>query len=72
MSGVALFPQGESIQLAIADSRTDRLIGDLGICVAKDGESAEVGFTLASAAQRIGFGTEAVKAAVRLILSMRP
>ena len=66
MSGVALFPQGAWIQLAIAESHTNRLIGDLGICVAKDGTSAEVGFTLASAAQGMGFGTDAVKAAIRL------
>ena len=66
MSGVALFPQGEWIQLAIADRRTNTLIGDLGICVAKDGTSAEVGFTLASAAQGKGLGTDAVKAAIRL------
>ena len=72
MSGVALFPQGEWIQLAIAESHTDRLIGDLGICVAKDGTSAEVGFTLASAAQGVGFGTEAVTAAIRLIFEHAP
>ena len=72
MSGVALFPQGEWVQLGIADCRTDRLIGDLGICVARDGQSAEIGFTLASAAQGMGFGTEAVKAAIRLIFEHAP
>jgi RimJ/RimL family protein N-acetyltransferase len=66
MSGVALFPQGQWVQLAIADGRSDGLIGDLGICVATDGQSAEAGFTLASAAQGLGFGTDAVKAAIRL------
>jgi RimJ/RimL family protein N-acetyltransferase len=72
MSGVALFPQGEWVQLGVADRRTDRLIGDLGICVARDGQSAEIGFTLASAAQGVGFGTEAVKAAIRLIFEHAP
>ena len=72
MSGVALFPHGEWIQLAIADCRTDGLIGDLGICVARDGQSAEIGFTLASAAQGVGFGAEAVKAAIRLIFEHAP
>ena len=72
MSGVALFPQGEWIQLGIADGRTDRLIGDLGICVSKDGQSAEVGFTLAAAAQGMGFGTDAVKAAIRLTFDRAP
>jgi hypothetical protein len=50
ISAVALFPRGQWIQLGIADCRTNSLIGDLGICVAKNGKSAEVGFTLASAA----------------------
>lgn len=72
MSGVALFPHGQWIQLGIADCRTDRLIGDLGVCVAKDGTSAEIGFTLASAAQGMGFGTEAVKAAIRLTFDRAP
>ena len=66
MSSVALFPQGQWIQLGIADRRSNRLIGDLGICVASDRESAEIGFTLASAAQGQGFGTDAVKAAIQL------
>ena len=72
MSGVALFPQGEWIQLGIADGRTDTLIGDLGICVSTDGQSAEVGFTLAAAAQGMGFGTDAVKAAIRLTFDRAP
>jgi [ribosomal protein S5]-alanine N-acetyltransferase len=72
MSGVALFPQGQWIQLGIADRSTNRLIGDLGICVSKDGSSAEVGFTLAAAAQGLGFGSDAVKAAIRLTFDHAP
>lgn len=72
MSGIALFPQGQWIQLAIAAWPTNRLIGDLGICVARDGESAEVGFTLAAAAQGMGLGTDAVKAAIRLTFDHAP
>ena len=72
MSDVALFPQGQWIQLGIAACRTNQLIGDLGICVTKDGTSAEVGFTLASAAQGMGFGTDAVKAAIRLTFDHAP
>ncbi len=73
MSGIALFPQGQWIQLAIAacDCRTTAH-RRLGICVAKDGTSAEVGFTLASAAQGMGFGTDAVKAAIRLTFDHAP
>ena len=66
MSHVALFPRGQWVQLAIADRRTNELIGDLGICVAADGVSAELGITLASAAQGTGFATDALQAAIHL------
>ena len=67
MSGVALFAPGEWVQLGIADSRTDALIGDVGIRVAADGRTAEIGFTLGVAAQGVGFGTEAVREAIALV-----
>jgi RimJ/RimL family protein N-acetyltransferase len=66
MSSLALFPHGGWIQLGIAERQTNALIGDLGICVANDDTSAEIGFTLASAAQGMGFGADAVKAAFHL------
>jgi aminoglycoside 6'-N-acetyltransferase len=66
MSHVALFPRGQWVQLAIADRRTNALIGDLGVCVAADGVSAEIGITLASAAQGMGFATDALQALIRL------
>jgi RimJ/RimL family protein N-acetyltransferase len=67
MSGVSLFPRGEWMQLGIADRGTNALIGDLGICITADGEKAEIGFTIAPAAQGQGLGSEAVGAAIGLV-----
>jgi RimJ/RimL family protein N-acetyltransferase len=60
----APFPvAGEWFQLGIADSDTGALIGDIGVCVRTDPElHAEIGFTLAAAAQGNGLATEAVRA----------
>lgn len=67
MAGVAIFPAGDWAQLAIADRATGALIGDVGVCVAADGGSAEIGFTLARASQGRGLAAEAVGAAIRLV-----
>ncbi len=66
MSHAVLFPRGHWVQLAIADRRSNELIGDLGICVAADGAAAEIGITLASAAQGMGFATDALQAVIDL------
>jgi [ribosomal protein S5]-alanine N-acetyltransferase len=59
---------GEWFQIAIADSTTGALIGDIGVCVAPDSSrAAEIGFSIAPAAQGHGLGTEAVKGAVALL-----
>lgn len=67
MSSAPLFRPGHWVQLAIADAHTDCLIGDLGLLLAPDGASAEVGFTLAPPWQGRGLGSEAVGHAVRLL-----
>ena len=52
---------GEWFQVAVADRSTDALIGDIGLCLRDDGtRTAEIGFTIAPAAQGKGLGTEAV------------
>lgn len=60
----AAFPVAEEwFQLGIADGETGVLIGDIGVCVRADPEPhAEIGFTLAAAAQGNGLATEAVRA----------
>ena len=67
MASAALFQPGEWFQIAIADRKTDTLIGDIGICVASDGDEAEIGFTLRAQSQGIGLGTEAVSEAIAFI-----
>ena len=72
MSRVPLFPRGQWVQLAIADRVTDVLIGDVGICVAADLETAEIGFTLSVPAQGRGLGAEAVRSAIDLVFDHAP
>jgi len=67
MSSIVLFPKGTWVQLAVADRATDGLIGDIGICVAPDGMSAELGFTVSPHFHGQGLGTEAVREAMSLL-----
>lgn len=69
MASTALFAPGAWFQVGIADERTDRLIGDIGWCVATDGASAEIGFSLCAQSQGQGLATEAVGAALRLLFA---
>jgi ribosomal-protein-alanine N-acetyltransferase len=69
MNTLPLFSPGEWVQLGIAELTTNRLIGDIGVFLAEDGQSAEVGFTLEPAAQGRGVGTAAVREAIQLLLS---
>jgi ribosomal-protein-alanine N-acetyltransferase len=68
MATIPLFQPGQWTQLAIADARSDALIGDLGIHVSADGREAEFGFSLARAAQGRGIATTAVRAAIAMVL----
>ena len=67
MSTAPLFPSGLWVQLALADRQTDSLIGDIGICLAADGRSAELGITLSPPSQGRGFATEALREAIALL-----
>ena len=67
MSHATIFPPGEWVQLGIADCHTNALIGDVGICVDADGQSAEIGFTVDLAAQGTGRGSEAVRETIALV-----
>lgn len=57
-------------QIAIADRRSDRLIGDIGVCVKSIGQVAEIGFTLARDAQGYGYGTEALEAVIGYLFTL--
>jgi RimJ/RimL family protein N-acetyltransferase len=67
MSSVVLFPRGTWVQLAVADRATDGLIGDIGVCVATNGMSAELGFTVSPAFHGQGLGTETAREAMSLL-----
>jgi hypothetical protein len=51
MEGTALFQPGRWVQLGIADPSTKVLLGDIGVRLSEDSQTAEVGFTLAPLAQ---------------------
>ena len=71
MATAAFAVPGEWFQIAVADRLTDRLVGDIGICLRDDvARTAEIGFSMASAAQRRGLGTEAVGAALALLFEL--
>ena len=67
MSDTVLFPIGSWVQLAIADREGNALLGDVGVCVAADGQAAELGFSLGPRSQGRGLGTEAVQEAIALV-----
>jgi glutamate racemase len=67
MRAVPLFPVGTWVQLGIADAETDRLVGDVGVSVSPDGETAEVGITVATTAQGSGRAADALRAGIQLV-----
>ncbi len=67
MESADLFVPGEWVQLGIAERASDGLIGDVGIRVAPDQATAEIGFTLRSGSRGAGLGAEAVAEAMGLV-----
>lgn len=60
--------RGAWFQVAVADSATDVLVGDIGLGLDATREGvAEIGFSMAPAAQGRGLGTEAVRGALALL-----
>ncbi len=70
MEAAPLFTPGQWVQLGIAESLSDRLIGDIGLHLAGDGASGEVGFTLAPSAQGRGIAGRAVREAVDVLFAL--
>jgi len=66
MGGAPLFTPGEWVQLGIAESESDQLIGDIGLFLSEDGFTGRVGFTLTPSAQGLGIATSAVREALRI------
>ena len=69
MADVPLFVRGEWTQIAIADAASDALAGDIGLFLAEDAHTAELGITLARGAQGRGLATEAVALALQLVFA---
>jgi len=67
MGGARLFEPGTWCQIGIAESGSDELIGDIGICLDAEGIEAEIGFTLRRPSQGRGLAGVAVGEAIRLI-----
>ncbi len=60
---------GDWVQIAVADSETDALLGDIGLHVSESGEEAELGITLAPEAQGRGLAAEATRALIAALES---
>lgn len=68
MSNAAFGKDGTWFQIGIAERSTDRLIGDLGVCLHRaEDRYAEIGFTLAAESQGQGLAAEAVREALALL-----
>ena len=67
MAVAPLFTPGQWVQVGIAERANPRLIGDIGLHVAGDARSAEIGFTLARPAQGRGLASEAVTLAIAML-----
>jgi RimJ/RimL family protein N-acetyltransferase len=66
MADVASLRPGDWIQLAIAETASDVLIGDIGLFLEAHGSVVELGFTLCREAQGKGHATRAAIAGVTL------
>jgi RimJ/RimL family protein N-acetyltransferase len=56
-------------QFAIADAASDALLGDLGVWMLRDGTEAEIGITVAPAAQGRAIGRSAMRAALAMLFA---
>jgi len=67
MSQAPLFANGEWVQLGIAEPKTDRLMGDIGLHLSEDGCGGEIGITLQPLVQGRGIATAAMREALQLL-----
>lgn len=72
MAEAPLLQPGVWCQLGLADAASDRLIGDIGICLAADSAAAEIGFSLRAASQGQGLAAEGVGALIALLWAHTP
>lgn len=72
MATCPMFAPGTWTQLGIAHAQTGQLIGDVGIHISDDAETAEFGFSLARGAQGRGLASAAVREAVQWVFEQTP
>jgi RimJ/RimL family protein N-acetyltransferase len=72
MEATPLFEPGQWVQLGIAESHRDSLVGDIGLRLSDDSQTGEVGFTLSPSAQGRGVASGAVQEAVQLLFTATP
>ena len=69
MTPISALRPGDWIQLAIADSESNILLGDVGVYLQADQSGAEIGFTLSKQAQGNGHASNAVCLSIALIFA---
>ena len=67
MNSAPLLQPGICSQIGIAEPEQLMLVGDIGLTLATDGKSAEIGYTVRPESQGRGIGTAAVREVIDLV-----
>ena len=67
MNTAQLLQPGICAQIGIAEAEQPALVGDIGLTLAPDGKSAEIGYTIRRESQGRGIGTAAVREVINLV-----
>lgn len=70
MATMSALRPGDWVQLAIADSISDEILGDVGLYLEPDQSAIEIGFTLCRAAQGQGHASRAVRLSLSLVFAV--
>jgi RimJ/RimL family protein N-acetyltransferase len=70
MNTLELLQPGICAQIGIAEPGHLTLVGDIGLTLAPDGKSAEIGYALTREAQGRGMGTAAVREVINLVFEL--
>lgn len=69
MARVSSLRPGDWVQLAIADSKSNEILGDVGLFLEPDQSAGEIGFTLCRSAQGQGHASRAVSLSLSLLFA---
>jgi len=67
MNAAQVLQPGICMQIGIAEAERLTLVGDIGLTLAADGQSAEIGYTVRRESQGRGLGTAAVREVIDLV-----